>query len=66
LIAGEKDEIVDLAFLSELTRRESIRLEIWRGAHDLPLTDPERCVAAIRRLINHHRIEPSGPTPASS
>jgi len=51
LIAGDRDPIVDVEFLARLASRPRIRLEIWSGTHDLPLTDPARCVAAIRQLV---------------
>lgn len=51
LIMGERDRVVDPEVLEGLARaRTNVRLERWPGDHDLPLRDPERCVATLRRL----------------
>jgi len=49
VVAGDQDRYLDLEFLGELVRqRPRSRLEIWAGeGHDLPLTQPERCLTAI-------------------
>jgi pimeloyl-ACP methyl ester carboxylesterase len=51
-VAGERDRVVDARFLRELaTRHPQLQLELWPGGHDLPLSAPERCVAAIQQLV---------------
>jgi pimeloyl-ACP methyl ester carboxylesterase len=51
LIAGDRDEVVDRAFLQEqATRYAHVQFEVAAGAHDLPLTDPRGCLAALRAL----------------
>jgi pimeloyl-ACP methyl ester carboxylesterase len=49
VVAGDQDHYLDLEFLGGLVdRRPSARLEVWPGeGHDLPLVQPERCLAAI-------------------
>ncbi len=49
VLAGDQDRYLDLDFLRELVgRRPGARLEVWTGdGHDLPLIQPERCLAAI-------------------
>jgi len=49
VVAGDQDRYLDLAFLGELVaQRPGARLEVWAGeGHDLPLVQPERCLAAI-------------------
>jgi len=49
VIAGDQDRYLDLNFLGELVaQRPGARLEVWTGeGHDLPLVQPERCLAAI-------------------
>jgi len=32
--------------------RALVELEFWPGAHDLPLSSPERCVEAVRSLFS--------------
>ncbi len=50
LVAGESDGVVDLGFLGELAARYPLlSVEAWtRSGHDAPLTDPARCLEAIR------------------
>jgi len=49
LIAGEEDGVLDIEFLNELSRAHPhVHVEHWPGAHDLPLTLPDRCVEALR------------------
>jgi pimeloyl-ACP methyl ester carboxylesterase len=49
LIAGTEDAVLDLGFLDELARSHGhVRLERWPGRHDLPLSDPQRCVEVLR------------------
>ncbi len=49
LIAGDRDAACDLGWLRTLSARHlNVRLEIWRGDHHLPLTEP----AAIVQLID--------------
>jgi pimeloyl-ACP methyl ester carboxylesterase len=51
LIAGTDDAVLDLGFLEELARSHGhVRLERWPGGHDLPLSDPDRCVDVLRSL----------------
>jgi pimeloyl-ACP methyl ester carboxylesterase len=49
LVAGTEDRYLDLDFLRELAdRRPHVHLRVWAGGgHDLPLTQPERCLSAI-------------------
>jgi len=49
VVAGDQDRYLDLEFLGGLVgQRSRTRLQVWAGAgHDLPLTQPERCLAAI-------------------
>jgi pimeloyl-ACP methyl ester carboxylesterase len=49
VIAGDQDRYLDLDFLGELVaQRPGARFEVWTGeGHDLPLVQPERCLAAI-------------------
>ncbi len=49
LVAGDDDPVVDRAFLASVSARAgtSVSLEWWPGDHRLPLTDPDRCRAAI-------------------
>ena len=49
LIAGTEDRYLDLDLLRELPGRyPHVRLRIWSGGgHDLPLTQPQRCLSAI-------------------
>lgn len=49
LVAGDRDSILDLGFLSELAgAHELVSLSVWPGArHDVPLTHPDRCVDAV-------------------
>jgi len=52
LIAGGQDPVVDLEFLRELARDHAhVQLEEWPGGHDLPLRQPERCVATLRSVM---------------
>ena len=47
-IAGDSDRVVDLDLLRCIAdRRNNMTLDIWPGRHDLPITQPERCCAAI-------------------
>jgi pimeloyl-ACP methyl ester carboxylesterase len=64
LVAGERDSVVDLAFLRELaSRHPHIRLELWPGAHDLPLTAPQRCIDALRALARPGAAPALPPSP---
>ena len=49
VVAGEEDRYVDFEFLGGLVaQRPRARLQVWAGeGHDLPLAQPERCLAAI-------------------
>ena len=49
VVAGDQDRYLDLEFLAGLVgQRPRARLQVWAGeGHDLPLTQPERCLAAI-------------------
>jgi pimeloyl-ACP methyl ester carboxylesterase len=49
LVAGDRDRTMDRDLLAEIARdRSSARLEIWAGAHDLPLSSAEASVSAVR------------------
>jgi pimeloyl-ACP methyl ester carboxylesterase len=50
LIVGGQDPLVDIPFLDELARgHPRLQLSVWPGAgHDVPLTDPTACRAAIQ------------------
>lgn len=52
LVAGDKDTVVDLAYLAELeASNDGVSLAVWPGAgHEVPLTHPSQCLAEIRRL----------------
>ncbi len=49
IVAGTRDRYLDLGFLSELAdRHPHVHLRLWAGeGHDLPLTQPERCLSVI-------------------
>lgn len=51
LVAGTEDKYLDLQFLRSLVDQlPHVRLELWAGlGHDLPLSQPERCLSAIER-----------------
>jgi pimeloyl-ACP methyl ester carboxylesterase len=67
LVAGDGDSVVELEFLRELvTMHPQVRLEMWPGGHDLPLRDPERCVAALRSLAAGPQNPARTPTTARS
>ena len=52
LVVGERDRIADRGVLEELARRRaSVDLSVVPGGHDLPLTDPDRCVEHVRALV---------------
>lgn len=52
LVVGDDDRIVDLAFLHELTDSlGNVRVSLWPGGHDLPLTHAEDCVGVIRAAL---------------
>ena len=62
LIAGESDAVVDREFLRELAERHRLlRLAIWPGGHDLPLTAAQRCVDAVRALARGDAEPPAAP-----
>lgn len=53
LVAGDRDRVVDNAFLSELrTRHRAVTTETWPGGHDVPLALPHESVDAIRGLAS--------------
>ncbi len=53
LIAGDRDDVVDIAFLKTVAgASNAVRLELWSGGHDLPLVDGPKSAEAIRRLIS--------------
>ena len=48
IVFGDRDLVVDRAALDALAREiPQLRVEAWRGGHDLPLRDPQRCIGAI-------------------
>jgi pimeloyl-ACP methyl ester carboxylesterase len=52
LIVGCDDAIVDRDYLRQLAdSRPNVTLELWKGAHDLPLRDPERCCERVGALV---------------
>ena len=52
LVVGTRDGVPDRTLLEELARRyDHVSLDHWRGGHDLPLTDPARCVALVRAAV---------------
>lgn len=54
LVAGDADPITDLGFLEDLTGPlGNVRLSVWSGGHDLPLTQPQECAEAIRGAFAH-------------
>jgi pimeloyl-ACP methyl ester carboxylesterase len=54
VVAGDQDRYLDLELLGELVdQRPRARLEVWAGAgHDLPLLQPQRCIAAIESFCS--------------
>ncbi len=52
LVAGDHDDLVDRAFLRDLSERyPHVSLSVWPDAgHELPLTHPAACVAEIEQL----------------
>lgn len=49
LVAGDHDRVVDHDFLRQIVaERPDIGFEVWDGDHRLPLTAPDRCIAALR------------------
>jgi pimeloyl-ACP methyl ester carboxylesterase len=52
IVAGDQDEVIDLAFLRELDEgSDTVGLEVWEGGHDLPLTDALASVATVRSMV---------------
>lgn len=48
LVAGDRDRVVDHEFLREsVVALPNVTLEVWKGDHRLPLTDPAQCIAAL-------------------
>lgn len=55
IVVGEHDRIGDRALLEQLARRHAhVTVETWPGGHDLPLTHPDECVAAILDAARRH------------
>ncbi|MCB9730953.1 MAG: alpha/beta hydrolase [Deltaproteobacteria bacterium] len=53
LVTGQDDPVPDRARLEQLDRDNTqVHLHAWPGGHDLPLTQPGRCVALIRDLTD--------------
>lgn len=51
LIAGDRDRVVDHHFLSRLPGEvDGLTVDVWAGAHDLPLVRPRDCVEAIAQM----------------
>ena len=57
VVAGDGDDLVDTAYLRSLAAAGTIRLETWRGNHDIPLTRGADCARLIAAAI--------GPTGAA-
>lgn len=65
LITGVRDGVADLPYLHELAAsRSHVSLAVWpQGDHDLPLTDPERCLEAILSVLPETAAGHPSPTP---
>jgi pimeloyl-ACP methyl ester carboxylesterase len=52
IVAGDKDPVADLGYLSELARRHArVVVDVWPDAgHGIPLTHPRACAAVISHL----------------
>ncbi len=49
-VGGDRDPVVDLAFLRELADRHThVTYEEWAGTHQIPLVSADRCCQAIER-----------------
>ena len=60
-VAGDRDPVVDLAFLDQLTdSRPHVSVEVWPGGHDLPLVEPERCADTMARVLLRARTDVAG------
>lgn len=61
LIAALDDPVPDLPLLSRLREANAlVSLDIWpRGGHQLPLTQPARCLAAIARAVHEVSTAPA-------
>ena len=42
--------------LEELARSGHVKLEVWPGGHDLPLSDPARSVELIQTLVQNAEL----------
>ena len=51
VVVGESDGLVDRAYLRDLASTGTIRLETWRGDHDLPLARGADCTRLIEEVI---------------
>ncbi|MDP9453937.1 MAG: alpha/beta hydrolase [Actinomycetota bacterium] len=62
LIAGTDDDVVDPAFLRQMSESHAhVSLSVWPNAeHELPLTHPAACVAEIEQLRASLLRGPSG------
>ncbi len=62
LVAGADDDLVDRAFLRDLSERyPHVSLSVWPDAgHELPLTHPAACVAEIEQLRASLMGRPAG------
>jgi pimeloyl-ACP methyl ester carboxylesterase len=56
-VAGAADRVPDVAYLEELAAsRPGVSLAVWAGAdHDLPLTQPKRCIDEILAALEAMR-----------
>lgn len=53
LIAGDGDRVVDRDFLGHLPGEvDGLSVDVWKGAHDLPLVRPRECVEAIAQMAD--------------
>lgn len=55
LVAGDRDRVVDAAYLRLLAGSPTVRFEMWAGDHHLPLRRSARCVEVLLSARDSHR-----------
>lgn len=56
LVVGDRDLVVDYPFVSHLALNlDHVSLQQLPGGHDLPLTDPQACVAVMEQALEAQR-----------
>ncbi len=59
IIVGDRDLVPDFDVLEALAAANpSLRVDRWDGAHDLPLRNPRRCIAAIMDMRDAATLRP--------